>query len=310
LKAPNRALLCCALLAPIAPAGEPPRPVVYNDMGGDGSLTLDRAIKAAYGGRYAIVDTAAARGYAGPRATAGELPPDARGPSGEPLSGYVLAVYIVAEDGSVRDPVILKSTDPRLSAAALESMGRWRFSPATLSGGAVASTAAQEFTFGSREQADGFRVDHIAVYQTPQVLLRRLPDSAAFGDYVERLRQVARHFFVGATAPETLSIVVDLAPGRGSRVWLVSSRRAGGSPELAPLRALLEGVAPLDPREGPAAFAMVACIAGGDPANPPGDRGSPPPVPPEWRTDFAGGGAGGLPYGTDAFLEAVWKGAR
>ncbi len=49
---------------------EPPRRVVYNDIGGDGSPTLDRAIKEAYAARYAIVDTAASQGYAGPKATA------------------------------------------------------------------------------------------------------------------------------------------------------------------------------------------------------------------------------------------------
>jgi hypothetical protein len=283
---------------------------VYNDIGGDGSPTLDRAIKAAYGARYTIVDTGAAQGYAGPRATAGELPREASGPSGEHLAGYVLAAYIVGEDGVVRDPVILRSTDPRLAAASLEAMGRWRFAPAVLGGSPVASTAAQEFTFGSSEPADGFRVDHIAVYQAPDVLVRRLPDSGAFGDYVGRLRQVARHFFVAAASPETLSIVVELQPGRRSRVWLVSSIRAGGSAELAPLRALLEGVAPLDPREGPAAFAIVASIAGGDPGSPAGDRQSPPPVPQEWRRASPGDAGGGIPYGTDAFLEAVWKEAR
>ncbi len=282
---------------------------MYNDIGGDGSLTLDRAIKAAYGGRYAIVDTGAAQGYAGPRPTAGELPRTASGPSGEALEGYVLAAYIVDTEGLVRDPVILKATGARLAAAAMDAMGRWRFSPATLGGSPVASTAAQEFTFGAQAPADGFKVDHIAVYQTPQVLLRRLPDSGAFGAYIERLRQVARHFFVGVTAPETLSVVVELQPGRRSRVWLVSSRRAGGSAELAPLRALLEAVAPADALEGPAAFAIVASIAGGDPGSPAGDRQSPPPVPEEWGIVSAAAGAG-VPYGTDAFLEAVWKGAR
>lgn len=279
---------------------------MYNDIGGDGSPTLDRAIKGAYAARYAIVDTAASQGYAGPRTTAGELPQSATGPSGGPPGGYVLAAYIVDGDGRVKDPVILSSTDPRLAAAALEAMAHWRFSPATLDGRPVASTAAQEFTFGGPEPEVSFRVDHIAVYQTPQVLVRRLPDSGAFGDYVERLRQVARRFFVGATAPETLSIVVELEPGRGSRVWLVSSTRPGGSPELAPLRALLEAVAPPDPREGPAAFALVASVAGG----PSGDRQSPPPVPDEWRQAFLGAQGGGIPYGTDAFLEAAWREGR
>jgi TonB family protein len=282
---------------------------VYNDIGGDASVTLDRAIKGAYGARYTIVDMDRAKGYAGPRATAGELPSTAAGPAGEPLSGYVLAAYIVTAEGAVSDPVVLKATDKRLGAVALEAMRRWRFSPATLNGSAVASTAAQEFTFGPGARSESFRVEHIAVYQAPEVLLRRLPDSAAFGAYIERLRQVAGHFFAGSTEPESFSIVVLVHPGHGSRAWFVSSRRKGDDAELGRLRALLEAVEPVDVREGPAAFAIVASVAGGDPGSPPGDRQAPPPVPREWR-DAVAEATAGVPYGSDAFLEAVWRSAR
>jgi len=282
---------------------------VYNDIGGDASVTLDRAIKGAYGAHYTIVDMDRAKGYSGPRPTAGELPSTAAGPSGEPLAGYVLAAYIVTVEGVVADPVILKATDKRLGDVALEAMRRWRFSPATLNGSAVASTAAQEFTFGPGARSDSFQVDHIAVYQSPEVLLRRLPDSAAFGAYIERLRQVAGHFFAGSTEPEALSIVVEIHPGRRSRVWFLSSKRAGDAPELGPLRTLLEAVEPVDVREGPAAFAIVASVAGGDPRSPAGDRQAPPPIPREWR-DLLAEAAAGVPYGTDAFLEAVWRSAR
>lgn len=283
-------------------------PVVYNDIGGDADVTLDRAIKAAYGPRYAIVDTGRSAGYSGPSPTAGSLPRAAAGPAGKPLSGYVLAAYIVTALGEVADPVILKATDPRLRPVVLEAMRHWRFKPGRLNGQPVASTAAQEFVFGSYG-SDAFVVDHVAIYQTPQVLLRRLPNPDTFGAYVEQLKQVEHDFFVGATRPETFSVVVELWPGRRSRVWFVSSRRASSAPELGPLRALLEGVPPVDALEGPAAFAIVGSVAGGDPKSPAGGRDAPPPIPAEWREAVHAGGSA-LAFGTDEFLRTVWREAR
>ena len=305
LRAVAQTLSAAALSALCAFGGTPPGPVVYNDARGDGGATLDRVIKETYGARYTIIDTGSGSGYAGPTATAGALPTTAASQSGEPLSGYVLAAYIVSAAGLVSDPVILRSTDERLGAAAAEAMSHWRFTPGTLNGAPVASTAAQEFTFGPTVSPYGFAVDHVAIYQSPQVLLRRLPGRDKFGAYVDALGQVAHRFFVGDTAPETISLVVELQPGGHSRVWLVSSRRDADSAQLAPLRALLEGVAPVDVQEGPAAFAIVGAVAGAGAA---GDRQAPPPVPREWRQALRA--ASGVAYGTDEVLEAVWKEAR
>ena len=309
LRAVAQTLSAAALSALCAFGGTPPGPVLYNDAGGDGGATLDRAIKEAYGARYTIVDTDRGSGYAGPTATAGALPATAASQSGEPLSGYVLAAYIVTSGGLVSDPVILRSTDARLGAAAVEAMSHWRFTPGSLKGTPVASTAAQEFTFGPTVSPYGFSVDRVAIYQSPQVLLRRLPDRDKFGAYVDALGQVAHRFFVGDTNPETISLVVELHPGGRSRVWLASSRRAGDSAELAPLRALLEGVPPVDVQEGPAAFAIVGGVAGGDAASPAGDKQAPPPVPREWRQALKAPDSG-VAYGTDDVLETVWKEAR
>jgi hypothetical protein len=45
------------------------------------------------------------------------------------------------------EPVVLKTTDERLNSIAMKAMEDWRFTPATLNGAAIATTAAQEFNF-------------------------------------------------------------------------------------------------------------------------------------------------------------------
>jgi len=287
--------------------GTQDRPVVYNNVDGDGSAGLDRAIKEAYSARYRIVDTRRSDGFAEPNPTQGDLPTTARSEAGEPLAGYVLAAYIVNAEGIVIDPVVLKTTDARLSAVAIAAMGHWRFSPGTLNGAEVATTAAQEFTFGPTDGTIGFRTDRIAVYQDQEVLLKRLPGPDVFGAYVKQLGLVAHNFFVGDSTPERLDLVFALRPGGSPRAWFVSSTRAGGAKELEPLRRLLEAVPSVEVREGPVAFAISARIAGG--GGPPQSRDSPAPIPREWR-DAAGSMKEPAAFSSDEFLNAVCKGDR
>ena len=120
------------------------KPVVYNNVDGDGSQELDRSIKQAYSPRYSIVDTRASDGYVEPSSTAGSMPGTVQDDKGVVLAGYVLVAYIVGTDGKVADPVVLKTSDSRLEKAALDVMGRWRFTPGKIGGEAVATTAAQD----------------------------------------------------------------------------------------------------------------------------------------------------------------------
>jgi hypothetical protein len=285
----------------------PAKPIVYNNVDGDGSAELDRDIKGAYSAKFTIVDTGHSMGFAEPDATQGSLPTTANGEAGQPLAGYVLVSYIVNAGGFVTDPVILKTTDVRLSEVAIAAMSHWRFTPGRLKGEPVATTAAQEFTFGPPDSANGFRTDHIAVYQQQQVLLKRLPGPEVFGAYAKELGQVAHNFFVGDTVPEKLDIVVVLQPGGRPRVWLVSSIREGDSKELEPLRKLLLAVPPIEVRDGPVAFAVQASIAGG--GAPPAGNDSPPPLPMEWRNS-GGTHKDRVAYSSDEFLNAICKEPR
>jgi Gram-negative bacterial TonB protein C-terminal len=307
LKAAITTLYAVVFCATCMFGGNPAKPVVYNNVDGDGSAELDRGIKGAYSERFTIVDTGRSRGFAEPDATQGTLPTSATGEAGQPLAGYVLVAYIVSAGGFVTDPVVLKTTDARLSEVAIAAMSHWRFTPGRLNGDAVATTAAQEFNFGAADPVNGFRTDRIAVYQEQQVLLKRLPGPEVFGAYAKELGRVAHNFFVGDTVPEKLDIVVALQPGGSPRVWLVSSIREGDAKELEPLRKLLRAVPPIEVRDGPVAFAVQASIAGG--GAPPADNDSPPPVPKEWRK--AGGSQKeGVAYSSDEFLNAICKEAQ
>jgi hypothetical protein len=306
---PIRILLALAALAALAPsaalAAAPAKPVVYNDMAGDGSVELDRLIREAYGSTYDLVDTSPSAGFAEPVATAGDLPTFAKDAHDQMITGYVLVVYIVAADGTVSDPVIAKGTDERLCRVALSAMGDWRFTPGKLRGVPVATTAAQEFNFGPVDASNGLKVQRLVTYQPNDVLVRRLPPNEQTRTYMAKVRQVAHNFFVEATTPETLHIVIVTRPGRRSRVWFVSSVRPGNSAALEPLRKLLEQVPAMDVKEGPVILCLTTEVAGGDGKDPPEGPDYHNPVPSEW-SDLAGTLRDPPPFSSDAFMDLVW----
>jgi hypothetical protein len=274
-------------------------PLAYNNVEGDGSAALDRAIKRAYLGRYEIVDTAGASGYVEPQPLRGELPSSASDAAGRPLDGYVLAVYIVGADGIVADPVILRTTDERLSKVATDAMSHWRFTPGRVDGSPVATTAAQEFEFG-KGGAQGFHTDSVATYQDQAVLLRRLPGREEFEAYVRRLSLVAHNFFVGDNIPGNIDIILVLRPGRAPRAWLMSGRSCDPG-ALQGLASLIEAVPPVEPREGPVAFALRSTVAGAAPA-----PAGPAPIPAAWVS--AAAAAGESPRSaSDTVLEAACR---
>jgi hypothetical protein len=297
--------LAAALLSASAFAGPPAKSIVYNNLEGDGGVDLDRSIKQAYSSTYTVVDTSKAAGYVEPRALAGDLPKYVKDGQGKMISGYVLVAYIVTSDGAVDNPVIIKWSDERLCQVAVQAMAGWRFMPGTLKGLAVATTAAQEFSFGPSDESNGFKMERVVIYQSNDITLRRLPPGERTKSYFQELELVAHNFFVGDAVPETLSIVVVTRPGRRSRVWFVSSIRPGTSKELEPLRKLLEGVPPLDVREGPVTLALTGLIAGGDGKDTPMGEDYRNPMPSEWQ-EAARALKDPLPVSSDAFIDRVW----
>jgi hypothetical protein len=274
-------------------------------MAGDGGVELDRSIKQAYASMYTVVDTSVGEGYAEPRAIAGDLPKYVRDKEGRLVSGYVLVTYIVTADGAVADPVMVKWSDERLCRVAVQVMANWHFMPGTLKGVAVATTAAQEFSFGATDQSNGYSMERIVVYQPSDVTTRRMPPGEGTKAYVGKLQDVTHNFFVGDVVPETFSIVVVTKPGRRSRVWFVSSIRPGSAKELEPLRKLLEGVPPLDVRDGPVILGFTGLIAGGDGKDRPVNEDYRNPMPQEWL-DAARGLKEPVPVSSDAFVDLVW----
>lgn len=300
------AVAAAAFLSAAALGQPAEKPVLYNNLDGDGGVTLDKAIKAAYSAKYTILDTSRREGYSEPEATAGDLPKYTADEQGQFIAGYVLVAYIVTAEGLVSEPAVLKSNDERLSKVALEAMTHWRFSPGKLNGVAVATTAAQEFNFGPVDVSNGYRLDRIVVYQPNDVLVKRMPSADLVKAYVFDLKQVAHNFFVGDATPEIFHIVIVIRPGYRSRVWFKSSARPGDSKELEPLRTLLESVRPMEVKGGPVIMALTASIAGGDRKDHSKDSY---PVPDAW-TQVAKSMATPAPFSSDAFLDTAWPDAR
>ena len=131
-------------------ASDAPKPTVYNRVHGE-FTDLDKQFVAAYEAKFTVVnlrDEDAAQ-YTPPEATAGELPRTFRMGDGKFLGGDLLVGFVISPEGRVTDPVILKSSDQRLNAAALKAMEEWRFKPAKVNGSIVATSAAQNFSFAA-----------------------------------------------------------------------------------------------------------------------------------------------------------------
>jgi hypothetical protein len=111
------------------------------------TMHIDRAAKKAYGCRYIFADVFGGLERAQP--IAGGLPKAPTGPDGRSVLGKVSIAYIITTSGLAADPVVLESTDPFLTEAALKSMQAWRFKPASFNGRTVATLAAQDFPFGA-----------------------------------------------------------------------------------------------------------------------------------------------------------------
>jgi hypothetical protein len=123
-----------------------------------------------------------------------------------------------------------------------------------------------------------FEKSEICLYQTNDVLERRMPDAAKIADYIVQLQSVCQSFLAKDKTPETLDVVVAVRPGRLSRIWFVSSIGSENDPRRRLLRKKLEAVKPIKVTGGPVAFTFVARIAGGD-----GKARNGIPMPKEWQ---------------------------
>jgi len=297
-------LILIALAVSMALASAADKPTVYHRVTKDGG-PIDEQVATALAVRYTVVPVEDSSAYINAKVTGGSLPHSAKSASGEALSGYVLVAYVISAQGHAIDPIVLKSTDPRLDPFALQATKTWRFDPAKLNGLPIATTAAQEFNFEASGPATGFTMDNIVLYQPNPVLVQRLPGGAdSLAAYIKQLQAVLTDFFVGAKFPETLHTVVAIRPGNLSRVWLVSSTRSGKAEELAPLRQKLEAITPVEVTGGPVAFVLSGSIAGGDGKNPKPDKHFQPPVPQEWQE--AGKNLKTPVLVPDDYLNVVW----
>ncbi len=124
------------------------------------------------------------------------------------------------------------------------------------------------------------------------------------------MQAVAGDFYATARTPDTLHIVVALRPGSQSRVWFVSSTRAGDAKDLDPLRKKLEAVTPMEVKQGPVAFVISTKIAGGgaETEKPVDAKDYQPSIPREW-TDAARGVKTKIVL-PDGFLDLAWPAAK
>ncbi len=65
-------------------------------------------------------------------------------------AGNVTVQFVIDETGAVRDPQVIASDHPAFSAAVIEAIGRWRFTPGVMDGKTVATRTQIDFPFQGR----------------------------------------------------------------------------------------------------------------------------------------------------------------
>ena len=66
------------------------------------------------------------------------------------INGVVLLSFVVAKDGTVRDPAVTRSLEQSLDKQALDAVKKWKFEPATKDGKPVAVRIQAEMSFKVR----------------------------------------------------------------------------------------------------------------------------------------------------------------
>jgi protein TonB len=63
------------------------------------------------------------------------------------LKGDVIVGFIVDSEGNVRDPYIVRSSNPGFDQAAIDAVLKWKFRPGKKGGANVATRVNQPLTF-------------------------------------------------------------------------------------------------------------------------------------------------------------------
>lgn len=139
-------VLAVSLTPRAAHAGlSPDKPVVYNHITSAGA-PLDQLIHQTFDAEFKVVDFSDLDGaYVPPQPKGASMPSPPLDEKGIPIEGQVIVFYIVTTEGRVMNPVVIRSSDPRLNARVVEAMVDWTFEPARVKGQVASTTAAQEF---------------------------------------------------------------------------------------------------------------------------------------------------------------------
>lgn len=151
--------------------------------------------------------------------------------------------------------------------------------------------------------ARGFAMVSTVMYQSDDVVARRVPSVPALADYILQLEKVAAEVLREESEPEALDVVVAVRPGGARRVWFVP-KTAASDRRLAPLRARLEAVPAPVVREGVLVFAMVGAIAGASRSLPTPEGAFEAPTPEEWKQAAKAKGKDALAI--DPMIDLVW----
>jgi len=157
------------------------------------------------------------------------------------------------------------------------------------------------------QSTEGFEMESLLFYQPNEILSARLSGTEDLIHYIDRLKAVCLEYFAGARVPETLHTIVALRSGNRSRVWFVSSIRAGDDTAFVSLRKKLEEVPSCKIRQGIIAFVLSGKIAGGDGKGLKEGKDLQPPIPQEWLTVATKSDSLLFP---DGLLDVIWPDNR
>lgn len=94
-----------------------------------------------------------------PKAIQQEKPAYPKRMAASGIKGLVLVSFVVLENGSVSEPVILRSNNPGFDEAAIEAILKWKFEPALLNGKPVKMKIGQEILFELRGGRESYVVE-------------------------------------------------------------------------------------------------------------------------------------------------------
>jgi hypothetical protein len=125
----------------------PEKPLVYNHIT-QGGAAFDKLVHRKYDAEFTVVDFADRDGVFIPAQPLSGLKPEAPvDEKGVPIRGKVIVFFIVTTEGRAVKPVIVESSDSRLSSAVLSALAVWVFEPARVNGKQAATTAGEAFEF-------------------------------------------------------------------------------------------------------------------------------------------------------------------